>query len=62
MFSFKNRLIGFCLIRKGKQSIKFLEKSRLLEEINTFCRGRFWKKSKAIGLEKSSNFLENVFF
>ena len=41
--------------------MKSLEKSCFLEEIKTFCRGRFWKKSKAIGLEKSSNILENFF-
>ena len=41
--------------------MKSLEKSRSLEEINTFLSGRFWKKIMALGLEKSSNFLENFF-
>ena len=41
---------------------KVSRKKSFLEGIKTFLRGRFWKKSKAIGLEKSSNFLENFFF
>ena len=43
---------------KARIEFSFEEKNCFLKKIKTFCARRFSKKSKALGLEKSSNFLK----
>ena len=47
---------------KARIEFSFEKKNCFLKTIKTFCARRFSKKSKALGLEKSSNFLKNFSF
>ena len=47
------------MFRKDNNQYWFLIYGVILKEIQLFSRVDFWKKSKAIGLEKSLKFFEN---